>query len=347
MNHKLVPTLVTLLSLTATGSARADTGEDLFLDAVQVRPGVTADIHLRVYQNTHAPCRSGTVLAIHGANSTGKSLEDFALELTEAPIDGRPVCRAVTLELPGHGQSSAPDGLLFGELTPDDYATTVLGVLDRLPDEGIRPHTLVGHSMGGLVIQLAQQALVDEGSSLWEAFHIRHAVLLSPAIPGAVPWTFRGDPGGPALISMFVQDDPVLGPIIDFPPEVFVSIVFTTLDGTLASNAMTPEEVASSGWMNPESLGAIGSMFGLPSHDLPDVEPGIFADELGTKLDLVAFEQDTVILASDLGPLFSYLTGKPVGPGFVEVAGEIATHGLPQVDPGFMLDALEGDVAFP
>src|SRR5690606_1839093 len=149
MTHKLVSTLgLTLLSLTAASSAHADTGEDLFLDGVHLRPGVTADIHLSVYQNTHVPCRSGTVLAIHGANSTAKSLEPFALELTQAPVDGRPVCRVITMDLPGHGLSSPPDGALFGELTLDDYATAVVDVLERLPDEGLRPHTIAGHSMG-------------------------------------------------------------------------------------------------------------------------------------------------------------------------------------------------------
>jgi pimeloyl-ACP methyl ester carboxylesterase len=348
MHHKLLTTFgITAIALTTASFAHASEGEDLFIDDVELRPGVMADVHLSVYQNTHVPCRSGTVFAIHGANSTALSLEPFALELTQTPVDGRPVCRVVTMDLPGHGQSPPPSGALFGELTLDDYATAVVDVLGRLPAQGIRPRTIVGHSMGGMVIQLAQQALVDDGSSLWDAFHIGHAVLLSPAIPAAVPWTFRDDPEGPALISMFLQQDPVLGPIIDFPPEVFVSVVFTTLEGILASNAMTPEEVAATGWMNPESLAASGPLLGLPSYDAPEVDSGIFADELGTQLDLVAFEQDTVILATDLGPLFSYLSGKPVGPGFATVTGEIATHGLPQSDPAFMVDSLKGTVDFP
>ena len=346
MTKTLVPTL-TLLALTASTAAHAGPGTPLFLDDVPLRPGVTADIHVEIYENRKVPCKANTVLAIHGANSTALSLESFALELTQRPVGGRPVCRVVAVDLPGHGQSPPPDGAFFGELTLDDYASAVIGVLERLPAEGIRPHTIVGHSMGGMVIQLTQQALLDEGSSLKEAFEIGHAVLLSPAIPDSVHWTFRDESDGPLIISMFVQDDPALGPIVTFPPEMFVPLVFSKLDGTLASNAMTAEEIAMTGWMNPESLAASGALIGFGDVAAPDVDAEIFADAHGTKLDLVAFEEDSIIFATDLGPLFTHLTGKPIGPGFVVVEGEITTHGLPQVDPAYMLDALQGLVSFP
>jgi hypothetical protein len=146
---------------------------------------------------------------------------------------------------------------------------------------------------------------------------------------------------------MFLKDDPLLGTIVDIPPEAFVSVVFTTLEGNLASNAMTPEEIASSGWVSPESWTALGSLLAVPPYSAPDVSFGIFADVYGTQLDLIAFEQDTVIFASNLGPLFSYLTAKPIGSGFVVIEDEIATHGLPQADPALLIEALEGLVAFP
>lgn len=338
---------VVLFSLTGTGSVSAGVIEDVYFEKVDVRSGVTAEIHLRKYQNNHLPCRAGSVLAIHGANSTALSMEPLALALTQRPVDERPVCHVVTIDLPGHGMSEPPDGVAFGELTIDDYANTVIDVLGRLGKDGIRPTTIMGHSMGGMVIQRIQQRLIEQGTSLWDAFHIRHAVLLAPAIPASVHWTFRDDTAGPLMISTFVKDDPLLGSVVDIPPEAFVSVVFTKLDGTLASNAMTPEEIASSGWVSLESWSATGSLFGIGPIVEPDVSFGIFSDRFGTMLDLVAFEQDSVIFASDLGPLFSYLTGKPVGPGFSIVEGEIATHGLPQVDPAFLLGSVDGRVSLP
>lgn len=350
MTSTLVPTLaVTLLTLAQATIAHAAPPvpeADLFLPEIELRPGVTAEIHLRVHQKPGVPCKAGTVLAIHGANSTARSLEPLALELVSRPPGGKPVCRVLAMDLPGHGQSSLPSGALFGELTIEDYAGAVTQVLDRLDDDGIRPHTIVGHSMGGLVVQMTQQALLDEGSSLDDAFGIDHAVLLAPAIPASVDWTFRDATDGPQLIAAFLAEPPGLGPVVDIPPEVFVAVVFTKLDGTLASNAMTPAEVAASGWVNAESFTASGSMLGLLPGG-PDVDPGIFDDALGTRLDVVAFQEDTIIAAEDLGPLFTYLTGEPEGPGFSIVQAEIATHGLPQTDPAFMLDALQGAVSFP
>lgn len=344
---------LTLLAVSAASPAYADHEKDIFIDEVEVRSGVTAEIHLRVYQNTEVPCQSSTVLAIHGAGSTAKSLEPLARELVQAPVKGRPVCRVVAMDLPGHGLSPIPNGALYGELALEDYAAAVLGVLERLPAVGIHPTTIVGHSMGGIVIQLSQQALVNRGTNLRTAFDIDHVVLLAPAIPAAVPYAFRDNPEGALIISLFMRDDPVRGQVIDLPPDVFRSMVFTTLDGTLAANATTLEEIAASGWISPESVTALGSLIGMAPYSPPEVEHGVFSRVSGTRLDMVAFEQDSLILASDLGPLFSYLTGEIVSPGFavgsgfVVIESEIATHGLPQVDPEYMLEAVDGFVAFP
>jgi triacylglycerol esterase/lipase EstA (alpha/beta hydrolase family) len=71
----------------------------------------------------------------------------------------------------------------FGELVLDDYVTALLAVLESLFESGLAPVTLVGHSQGGLLIQMAQQVLVSRGSSLWQAAGISRSPAAGPESP--------------------------------------------------------------------------------------------------------------------------------------------------------------------
>src|SRR5690606_23371160 len=161
------------------------------------------------------------------------------------------------------------------------------------------------------------------------------------------PWAFR-DLGGAAGFGPIMATDPVLGDILDIPDALWPSVVFGTLEGTVAEGALTAEELVSGGFVGPESLAAVGGFFGMEGYPPRDVAPGIFADLHGTRLDIVAFEQDTLIMPPDLELLFPYLTGKSVGePGYLEIAGGHVTHGYPLSHPDGLLDAFVGEVALP
>lgn len=100
------PLLLALIALSPGAAAFAGEPQDLTLEGIAIRPDVSADIHVRVYENTSAPCSSGTVFAIHGANSTAATMGPLAEAIADRPIRGRPVCRVVAMDLPGHGSSS-------------------------------------------------------------------------------------------------------------------------------------------------------------------------------------------------------------------------------------------------
>jgi pimeloyl-ACP methyl ester carboxylesterase len=337
--------LTLTLTLALASPALASEGAPLVLEGVLLRDGVTADIHALVYDNDRVTCRSGALVVVHGATATARSMEPFAQAIAAAPPGGRPMCHVVNLDMPGHGASPPPSGAFMGDLTVQDYSAALVGVLEDLPAHGLRPVSVAGHSMGGMVVQLAQQRLLDRGSSLAD-LGVKRAILLAPAIPEAVPWAFR-DAGGVAfLLSMLSVSDPILGDVIAIPPELLPSLFFGRLDGSIASTAIAAEDVIALGWTGPESVAAMMSMVGLEPLDPPHVEAGAFADAHGTALGVVAFEQDNVIFATDLGPLFTHLTGKdPSDPSFVWVAGDDAVHGMPQAEPEAVLHALEGRIS--
>ena len=150
------------LSLAAATPALAAEGEPLILEGITLRAGVTADIHALVYEHDRTPCRSGALIIVHGATATARSMEPLAQAIAASKPGGRPMCHVVNLDMPGHGASPPPVGALMGELTVQDYSAALIGALERLPDHDLRPVSVAGHSMGGLVVQLAQQRLLDE-----------------------------------------------------------------------------------------------------------------------------------------------------------------------------------------
>jgi pimeloyl-ACP methyl ester carboxylesterase len=107
-----------------------------------------------------APARGTTVVFVHGAGGT---LEQWHFQL---PHLG-PRWNTLAMDLPGHGESQGN-----GYRTIEDYRDFVRDLLDTL---GITRSVLVGHSMGGGIVQrfalaypagLAAVVLVGTGARL-------------------------------------------------------------------------------------------------------------------------------------------------------------------------------------
>jgi pimeloyl-ACP methyl ester carboxylesterase len=336
-------------------SARADdcgsggpVARDVYLDGVEMRPGVQADIHLRVLGDGNDDC--GTILAVHGAASNGNSLTGFGAAILAAgdPQDGERVCRFIAMDLPGHGLSSPPTGALLGELGYSDYVAAVVGTLDRLQDRGVQVATLMGHSLGGAVVSLIQQRLVDQGTSLRAAYGVEHVVLLAPGLwPGDSSCALCQNQQIGAVLGQFEVNDPALGLVAEIPPAVFLALVWSKPDGTIATNAPTPAELAVSGIISVESVTALMDALGTPVHPRVNIAPGIFAPDVGTRLDIVSFQQDTLVLPSENEALYQYATGESPSHGWMTVDGANAVHGDPVSDPGGLLAAISGFVKWP
>jgi pimeloyl-ACP methyl ester carboxylesterase len=113
--------------------------------------------------------------------------------------------------------------LLFGDLTLDDYVTVLRNTLERLRGIGLRPQTLLGHSQGGLLIQMTQQALKSMGTDLYQQFNIQHVVLLASVGPQQILWAFVDNGTAAVLLQQFVTFDPALDVYINIPAAAWPS----------------------------------------------------------------------------------------------------------------------------
>jgi pimeloyl-ACP methyl ester carboxylesterase len=101
-----------------------------------------------------------TVVMTHGAFCGGWAFEAF-----RAPFEARG-WTVLAPNLPGHG-----DGRSVAGLSMTDYARNLVEVCATLPE----PPVLIGHSMGGLVVQMAARRI-----------NPRAVVLLAPSAPWGV-----------------------------------------------------------------------------------------------------------------------------------------------------------------
>jgi pimeloyl-ACP methyl ester carboxylesterase len=317
----------------------APSEQDVFLKGVELRPGVTADVHLRVLHDPRAGREA--IVAQHGACTTAAGLVGLGKVLLASP--GARARWYVAIDQVGHGKSPPPVGALFGELGLQDYVATVLGTLDRLRERGIRVSTLIGHSMGGATVVLAQQTLVQRGQSLRAAHDVEHVVALAPGawVPDATPAITQNEAVGAALAQYQVVD-PKLGPCMRLDAAALQMLAWGRPDGTLPPGAPTPAQVADAGWVAPEAAGAMANLMGAPNLPRTTYEAGTFGRSRGTRLSVISFQHDTLILPAESKVLYAHLTGEGPEHGWTTIEGPDATHGMPITQPAEMLAALEG-----
>ncbi|MBI1200700.1 MAG: alpha/beta fold hydrolase [Phenylobacterium sp.] len=105
-----------------------------------------------------------TVVMTHGAFCGGWAFEAFRQPFEAAGWD------VLAPDLPGHAEGDARDAV--AGLSMSDYANALVGLCATLPE----PPVLLGHSMGGLVSQIAARRV-----------RARALVLLAPSAPWGIP----------------------------------------------------------------------------------------------------------------------------------------------------------------
>jgi pimeloyl-ACP methyl ester carboxylesterase len=323
--------------LTTRGALAAQ--RDEFFD-VKLRGTDTTKIHAIVYENPrHRP--GVTVLAVHGFTETATTYGPLASAIFSDSVLGHRIARVISLDLIGHGQSPAPTSVpveqKFGDLTIEDNVSTVLQSIDILRARGLGARVIIGHSMGGLTVMAAQDALLSQGSSL-AAHGIFTALLLAPVPPGNATWTLGPQPD----LSPFVVTDPVLGTFLQLPPPIAqIGGGYTTLAGTLAPNAPTVEEIATQGYHDKEPITVALQLTGAIPLPRPSVRARAFSFEKGTTLILASFSQDVLVPAGDLDDVYTLLTGWR-GPLYRPVVADDAIHSMFITNPKGMLKGLAG-----
>ena len=306
---------------------------ELLLRGIQIRPGVTVDIHASVFVNEKHPCQGDTVLGLHGMICAGSNWKPLAESLFADNDAGRKVGRFVALDMPGRNGSGVPVGMAVNELTLEDYVATLFGALDALREQNIKPQTLLGHSLGGEVIQMAQQQLLTSGSSLRRQYNIKNAVLLASGAlksqPGPSFWWTIIDPSQDFLLV----------------PDASWQGIFVNAQGQLVIGTPTVAEITAYHYSGAEPMSIVMEESAFPPLQAPTVAAGIFAPRHHTTLQMVNYEQDPFSPADPAG--YIYLTRDSRLTHYVAVPGADVCHALHVAQPGLVMNAIAGKIIVP
>ncbi len=337
--------LIPLVLIVTANVAMADQNVSFH---VQLRPHVFADVVSTVATNPSFPTGGMTVLTVHGFAHTGSTFGNLTQAIFNSPQYGSSVSNVVSVNLPGHGLSSGPipqDGgqLKYGELSIEDYATAVMETIRRLDALQLRPQVVIAHSMGALVMTVAQQALISRQQSLGVNFGVHKVVLMNAVSPSPAPF-FLADSGvGPVLVAPFVLSDPVKGLYVHIPVPNWLGFFFTDHFGNFVPGTPSPQEAVSRGYISDEPFQAGAQVVAAADRQRPTVSEGIFLPSLQTSVVVVSTQEDILTVPSELQTLYSFLTDDENLSGFRFISGADAVHDTYISNPNALLNAIFGN----
>ncbi len=323
-----------------------DQDYDLWYPGTVLRDGVTATIHCRVFVNEARPDTNASVVAIHGAAHTAATWKNFAEALFAHGVDTQPVSRLIAIDLPGHGQSGRPNGLLFGDITLEDNVNVVIQTIDNINDAKFKPNIIVAHSMGTMVAQKTQATLVGQGTNFKKRFNIDSVILLAPTVPEGLPYFIMESGAGAELLGRYVAWDIDLGVHLYFPDPDWAFLFFTPDFINVVPGTPNPGDLQQLGYNAPESsayaIQIAGNPFASPPIPRPHIDYGVFGRENKTDIIVVGFEKDILLLRQEGETLYNYLTGadRTDYSKFVFMPGPYAVHDCYITDPGGVVEAI-------
>jgi pimeloyl-ACP methyl ester carboxylesterase len=284
------------------------------------------------------PLNRKGVFCIHGLGDNGSQFEPLAAAL----INADKATDVYMIDLPGHSHSVVPDDTTFGQLDIARYQHTVETVLTLIRTQERRDiTTIVGHSYGGLIVQLMQDKLVAQSSSLLAKYNIQNTMLIASDIPQALPWSGQGF--GQFLVetlsvfNAFHDFFPGWSVITPFPPanDNYIQLKFTA-NGVAVSGA--PTQTALPFVDSAEPYAAAANIVGLdPTHATENTVPrlsvngGIFN---GHNLTVVWLQQDGFFTQAETNGLAQYLQS---GLSVTSILDPEAVHGTPYSKPSLLV----------
>jgi enterochelin esterase-like enzyme len=346
---KMVATAM-LCSFMLLSVAQPSMDYNILIEDIEIQPGVTIDINVNVFVNENAQSWSNTgkIIAIEGMAHTGQCMKPLAEALFENTDPAMEINEFFSIDSPGKGLSGLPlgEGFLLEDLYMEDYMNIYFGVISHLNNEtDIYPRTILGHSLGGMMVLKLQDTLVKHGTNLKEQYGINNCILLAPAIPAPLDWSFIGSPSAQALFDYVEYFTPEYGTILNLPPVAWVFSLFTNTCCYFPPNtvpgAPTPAEASASGYIGIEPVPLLLQATGTPiPPPLPypaksriAANPGIFMVQNGVQLTIIADEFDRMMSPAEETNLYLYLTNDATLANMKTVLGEETCHDTHISDP--------------
>ncbi len=334
---------------TFAASAQPSQDYNIIIEDIEFLPGVTIDINVNVYvnENAQSQANTGKIIAIEGMAHTANCMKPLAEALFENTDPTMEINEFFAIDSPGKGLSGIPEGggFVYDQLYVEHYLDIFFAVIGHLNEMDIYPRTIMGHSLGGLLTLKLQDTLVKQGINLKEQFGINNCILLAPAIPTPVDWSFIGSPLAQGLLAYAEFFVPGYGSILNMPPTAWVFSLFTNTCCYFPPNAVpgapTPAQATALDYVGIEPAPMLLQVNGMPiPAGLPypyrariSANAGIFKAQHGVQLTLIADEFDRMMHPDEEEVLYEYLTGDATLANMHTILGEETCHDTHIADP--------------
>ena len=337
-------TLAALVMLAYATHAYGQSHDVPSVVTVSLPGGGIVHIQINNYENPSKNDGNKTLFAVHGLAHTGATFELLANEVFKKTGSDK-IDRVLALNFPGRNGSGLPSNLLFGDLTVEDYTAVLIGVLDQLAKQ-VNIESIVGHSMGGLIVQTAQNSLRSAGTSLQKEYGIKNVYLLAPSIPKPLPWKFVESGAFSDILAILISFDPSLGLhlrlLSNDPAEqagllrIWLTFFFTNSLGEFVAG--TPFTTAlKSNYVSNEALNMTLQLSGSNPFARPSVNRGIFNDSVQKCFRIVTFSEDLAVpgenLLQEYQDLDNFLTGNAQSANVVLIDAPDAVHDMLIANP--------------
>ena len=331
--------ILALITFGLSNAKAAETPQFRINFTVQISDSVSVDMGAIVLINPNKTKNGSTILVLNGIGQTANTFVPFAESVFADKTAGKKVARFVLLNYPGHGNSSLPIGAKFGDLSLGDYVTSLIESLKVLDAIDIKPDFALGHSLGAEMLHIAQDRLINEGTSLRKAFGIKGAFFVAPDIVGPSPWGFVESGGAAGIAASLTVQDPNLGTVVEFPAPVWIALFFGDLKGNVPAAAPTPDEAVAKGFISNDSALMAASFLAI-GMNRPNVAEGIFAPSQGTVAGLVSLQQDPIYTQAEHKALYVYLTKDQNATFFSVIEGADTVHNMHLINTAPLIQML-------
>lgn len=295
---------------------------------------MTANINVAIYENPAAK-HSGAIKGKVGYAGAGFAHSGVSYEPLISALfkENRDISMIFVPDLPGHGNSSMPEGMLFGDMTLRDYANIDRLVLDGLTkNEELRKHGIsidfaIFHSQHGLTAAMTQEQVN------LKKYGIKDVILIAPAPPQQVNWSLLSRLDPYTFLPYLIADNN--GMYFMLQPAAWTGFFFTKPDGTLNSELPSLEEINRYNAKAPvtTTLQLVGldiMSFNPPTFKVNNslrsyVSEGVFRN--GPKLWIIAYGNDIIVSKQDIDKTSEIMTGKKKG-NIVTIPGAVHDYHL-------------------
>ncbi|MFZ4403311.1 MAG: alpha/beta hydrolase [Pseudobdellovibrionaceae bacterium] len=272
---------------------------------VKIKGSKPCKMACRVFENQQASTDGQTWFFQHGGAHNSNCFDRLIAQIFAHVKSGHEVRRIICGDLPGRNGSGLAEGLKLGQHTLSDFADSVDQVLLAVAKKYQKLDVVLGHSMGGLILQILADRCKRRKTSFSFTYSTKKILLLAPVLPKELPWKYRTQHKYFTFAMSSLRWNPKLGWHFNFLHKNWKLYFCSDRKGQYSPQIDLIPMAEQESYYNRDSMRALFATVNFPPFWQPAVQRNSFVED---DLYFLSFEQDTFTWPEESQGLYKYLT---------------------------------------